>query len=918
DFADGDHLWGIIEIPINNNSPTLPLVREATNGDSRYVVSTSHTTWQNAQNEAVSLGGRLVTLNDAAEEAWIRQTFGNVPLWIGLNDAASEGQFIWSSGQNPAYRNFAPGEPNNHLHTSAGEDYVVMNYNAAGQWNDYAAADHQWGLIEIPIGDPTPSGIALAISELLAEETAGTARVGITRTGGLNQTVTVRYRTVDATARAGLDYTAVSGTAVFNPGETLKTITIPILDDALAEGNETFSFVIDDVTGNASLLAPRTAVITIRDDEVPISRLFGMSSFNDSSLLWLNGGATLVGGALRLTQAVTNQAGGAYYKSALEVTPGTSFSTRFSFRITGGTTGADGLTFVLQNAPAARAALGLGGGGLGYAEIPRSLAVEFDTYRNEWDADANHASLLVNGNVAAPLRTIASSIDFNSGGTVYSWIDYDAKAKRLNLFLSTTAAKPAQPTLSHSVDLAAIVGGAAFVGFTAGTGGVVNVHEIRDWEFSASSSLLPPPPPPVTVITETLHRGLVAPTALAWSNDGRNLYVAEQRGTVRVVRDGALLGTFALDFRDRVNGVRDRGLLDVAVNPNLATNPYLYLAYTYDPPEVYQHVGDPLAGPDQKGNRPARISRVTLDASTNHTTIVPNSEVILVGKNSTWANVNAFKNSTDDLTVPPAGVLPDGTNLQDFIATDSESHTIGALAFGKDGMLYATIGDGTSYNRVDPRTTRVQDVDNLSGKLLRIDPITGAGLPDNPFFNGNPNANRSKVYQLGLRNAFRMGIDPVTGRIYLGDVGWATWEEINTGPAGANFGWPYFEGGVGTSLRANGYQDLAQAQQFYASGTPITPPVLALSHEGDGINAIVISDVYRGTAYPSRFQGGLFYNDLARGIVKAVTFTADGQVASIESFASGAVAVVQMRVGPNGLLYFVDLDDGTVGRWVLQ
>ena len=119
---------------------------------------------------------------------------------------------------------------------------------------------------------------------------------------------------------------------------------------------------------------------------------------------------------------------------------------------------------------------------------------------------------------------------------------------------------------------------------------------------------------------------------------------------------------------------------------------------------------------------------------------------------------------------------------------------------------------------MDPRTVRVQDIDNLSGKILRIDPITGAGLPDNPFYNGDPGANRSKVYQLGLRNPFRIAVDENSGQLYIGDVGWTRWEEINAGDPGANFGWPYYEGGSGVSLQTNQYSNLPEAQVFYASG----------------------------------------------------------------------------------------------------
>lgn len=291
---------------------------------------------------------------------------------------------------------------------------------------------------------------------------------------------------------------------------------------------------------------------------------------------------------------------------------------------------------------------------------------------------------------------------------------------------------------------------------------------------------------------------------------------------------------------------------------------------------------------------------------------------MLLGSNSTWNNFNAFVNSTNDFDEPPAGIRANGTNIQDFIASDSESHTVGALAFGNDGNLFVTIGDGTSYNRVDPRTVRVQDIDNLSGKALRIDPITGPGLADNPFFNGNANANRSKVYQLGLRNPFRATVDPATGKLYIGDVGWTRWEEVNSAAAGANFGWPYFEGGSGTSLRTGQYQNLPEAQAFYNSGQSVTAPVFGLSHQADGINAIVLGSVYRGTAYPSEYQGAIFVNDLGQGIVRALQLDADGQVINNTTFTTGARIVVKMIEGPDGNTYYVDLDDGEIGRWVFN
>ena len=132
--------------------------------------------------------------------------------------------------------------------------------------------------------------------------------------------------------------------------------------------------------------------------------------------------------------------------------------------------------------------------------------------------------------------------------------------------------------------------------------------------------------------------------------------------------------------------------------------------------------------------------RVTLNSSTNYTSIVAGSETVILGTNSTWDNFNGFVNSTVDFGEPPGGLNPDGSYVQDFLPSDSETHTIGALEFANDGSLFVSIGDGASFNQVDPRATRVLDIDSLSGKIMRIDPITGDGLSSNPFYNGNPDA----------------------------------------------------------------------------------------------------------------------------------------------------------------------------------
>ncbi len=891
---------GIIEIPPTN---------ELEYNGNTYQLTPGKMSWEEAQQYAESIGGNLVQIDDAAENQWLINTFGNDTFYIGANDIANEGEYFWTSGQPLTYSNWAPWEPNNWENR---EDHSVLQGDS-GYWFDWDGRVSQLGIIEIP-GTQNPGNISLESSVFTANENDNQVEIVIQRTGGSDGIATVDYQTVGITASPGSDFVANSGTITFADGQTSQTVVITLLDDAVAEPNELFAFTIDNVSG-AELLVPRTATVTIIDNDADIP---AFTNFPNSSDLQINGSTTVTNGRLRLTNTSNFQAGSAFFDTAIPINESSSFQSQFEFQIRdgNGTNGADGMAFIVQNN--GLNSLGAAGGGLGYQGIGSSLAIEFDTYRNSGEVNNNHISVVANGNLQAPLATGSVSFDLNNSQSRFAWIEYNGNTNVLAVFLSTSNTKPDTPVLTTNVDLTALVGNQYYAGFAAATGGANNRHEILNWQMSLETPPNPNPPTPGdTVVAESLVTGLVRPTAIDWSGDGQIMYVAQQDGLVRAFENGTLNATPFIDIQDQVNGTRDRGLLDIAVHPDFENNPYVYLLYTYDPPEVYDNVNHPLAGPDKNGNRAGRLTRVTADAATGYATAVPGSEVVLLGNNSTWENFNAFVNSTVDFNEPPAGILPDGTNLQDFINSDSDSHTIGGLAFGPNGELYVSIGDGASYNRVDPRAVRVQDIDNLSGKVLRIDPITGQGLADNPFYNGDPNANRSKVYQYGLRNPFRISVDQNTGAVYVGDVGWTRWEEVNSAGAGANFGWPYFEGGSGTNIRTPGYQDLPEAQAFYSSGQIATPAIFALSHAADGINAIVMGDVYSGSAYSSDFVGNVFFNDLGQGIVRRAKFNANGELLSVQTFTTGANIVVQIAQGPDGLLYFVDLDGGFVGRWLL-
>jgi len=423
----------------------------------------------------------------------------------------------------------------------------------------------------------------------------------------------------------------------------------------------------------------------------------------------------------------------------------------------------------------------------------------------------------------------------------------------------------------------------------------------------------------LSLATEIIVSGLAQPEAIDWIPNTDTMLISEKAGIIKVFKDGELLATPFIDISDQVNNDRftTRGITDIAIHPDFEDNPYVYFFFAYDPPEVFDNINTLFGGPDKTGVRAARVIRVTADASTNYTTALPDSEVVVLGKNSTWDNYDGLRNPigiNSPIRNNPSGILPDGTNIQDFIAVESNFHNTGSLEFGTDGALYVSTGDAT-LALLDTGSFRSQDIDNLSGKILRIDPITGEGLDDNPFFDGDVNSNRSKVYQYGLRNPFRIAIHPETGQVYNGETGWNTWEEVNTGAAGANFGWPYYEGARGGNAPTEQFEDLARSQEFYANPSPVVAPIFALDHDNDGAQSVVLGDFYFGDRYPEEYQGDLFVVDATTGIVRNLSFDAEGNVVAADIFTQGANVVAQVLTGEDGYLYYVDLNDGVVGRW---
>ncbi len=192
------------------------------------------------------------------------------------------------------------------------------------------------------------------------------------------------------------------------------------------------------------------------------------------------------------------------------------------------------------------------------------------------------------------------------------------------------------------------------------------------------------------------------------------------------------------------------------------------------------------------------LVRLEADPATGFRTAIPGSKVILAGGDGQSLDDISGGGALNFAEGPPYADLPSSEQInlspgeiaqgleyrQNFIKNDGD-HVGGGMAFGPDGMLYLSTGDGVAFNFADPRAFAVQDPNSLSGKVLRIDPITGRGLADNPFHEDGDSLdlNRSKVYQVGLRNPFSLGFSN-DGDLVIADTGQTSYEEINIGPAG--------------------------------------------------------------------------------------------------------------------------------------
>jgi glucose/arabinose dehydrogenase len=374
---------------------------------------------------------------------------------------------------------------------------------------------------------------------------------------------------------------------------------------------------------------------------------------------------------------------------------------------------------------------------------------------------------------------------------------------------------------------------------------------------------------------ETVASGFQLPTDFAFLPDGRIL-VAEKVGIVKLVENGKVADKPLIDLRNRVNSQFFRGLMSVDVDPDFAKNHFVYVVYT-----VNRHATDP------KSPTFVRVSRFTLsDGST------AGGEKVIIG---------AAGSKTGSCTTLPAST--------DCVPSDVD-HIGADIAFGRDGTLFISTGDGGGQERVEATAFRAQDADALGGKVLHVT-RDGRGLPSNPFYTGDVSANRSKVWVIGLRNPFRLTLAPGTDLPIVGEVGWTTFDEIDAAPAGANLGWPCYEG----TGRTREYESTSFCKAMYHRATPVRAPTISLAH---GASSSVTGGVfYTGSAYPSEYRGSYFYGDWAQGWIRYVRIDPSTGRATGRStdFAGNAGGPVAFQMGPDGNLYYLSIGNGDVRRF---
>lgn len=368
------------------------------------------------------------------------------------------------------------------------------------------------------------------------------------------------------------------------------------------------------------------------------------------------------------------------------------------------------------------------------------------------------------------------------------------------------------------------------------------------------------------------------PTALAAASDGR-IFVAEGNGKIKLFQNihdsqpSTLIDIGSQGYYDYI--------WSIILHPDFPQEPYLYLLHS-----------------TQLGNNSHTIRRLRID----------NNQV------SNWESSVIFQ----------GGCVRHGHHGAD-------------MGFDQSGALIASLGDGSTHTFTDwdqdgqgicndnwqeGGSVRAQNPHSAAGSLIRIDAVTGAAMPSNPMVG---QAGNDFVIAKGLRNPFRLAINPVSGNLFVGDVGWERAEEINQVAAPLhsqveNFGWPCYE--ANEQPPAWVAQNIPLCQQLYASGSAAhAQPFYSYRHDADvpGVkqpSSITALAFYQGGNFPQKYQNAFFVGDHDNQWIKVMLADANGNPDpnQIEVFANQVGSIVFLHSAPDGSLFYVDYAGNRIMR----
>lgn len=332
--------------------------------------------------------------------------------------------------------------------------------------------------------------------------------------------------------------------------------------------------------------------------------------------------------------------------------------------------------------------------------------------------------------------------------------------------------------------------------------------------------------------------GLNQPTAMEFSPDGK-LFICEKPGTMEVWQNGSRVQTdFFVNNPIQTQTASERGLLGLAFDPDYANNRFVYVYYTTTAADAHN-----------------RVARYTANAT---------GDLALAG--------------TENVLI-----------IADLDAHSAGNHNGGAIHFGPDGKLYVAVGDNANGANSQSLTTR-------HGKMLRYN-SDGSIPADNPTsfagISGTTTGVNRAIWAVGLRNPFTFAFQPGTGRLHINDVGQSSFEEINVGGAGLNYGWPSTEGFFNQATFPN------YTEPFHAYGRSVGGTIAG----GAFYNPSVVQ-------FPASYQGDYFFGDYLSGWIKSI----DLNTQVVSDFASNANGPVDLRVRPDGSLYYLSINSGVAMR----